>query len=324
MASPTPSTAVANLRPDISGMLTEYDLEANQMRMVGLRVFPVMEVGLQAGPFGKITIESLLRSVVTTRSGSAAYHTTEFEFTTDSYATAEHGLVVPVDNRNAKIYANYFTAEVVAARLARHGVLVNQEKRIAAKVFDSGTFNTTAASVKWDVAATAAPITDVEKAVQRLYAKGVLANALVINWTVFRNLRNAAQIIDRIASAGAGTPTKPTDITVVQLAQTFDLQYVIVAGSQYNSAAQGQTAVISPVWSNEYAMVCRVANSGDSIETPCIGRTFHWGEDGSQIGGTYETYYDEDVRGDKMRCRMDTDEKMLYADAGELLSGITT
>jgi len=324
MATPSPSTAVANLRPDISGMLTEYDLEANQMRMIGLRVFPVFEVGLQAGPFGKITIESLLRSVVTSRSGGAAYHTSEFEFTTDSYATSENGLTVPVDQRNAKIYANYFSAEVVAAKLARHGVLVNQEKRIAAKVFNSGTFSPTAVTNEWDDATNAAPITDIEAAVQRLYAKGVLANALIVNWKVFRNLRNCAQIIDRISSNGAGAPTKPTDITVSQLAQTFDLQYVIVAGSQYNSAAQGQTASISPVWSDEYAMVCRVANPGDSIEMPCLGRTFHWGEDGSQIGGTFESYYDEDIRGDKMRCRMDTDEKLLYSDAGELLSNITT
>lgn len=324
MATPSPSTAVANLRPDISGLLTEFDLEANQMRMIGLRVFPVLEVGLQAGPFGKITIESLLRSVTTSRGSGSGYHTTEFEFTTDSYATSENGLVVPVDQRNAKIYANYFSAEVVAARLARHGVMVNQEKRIAAKVFNSGTFTPTAVTNEWDDATNATPITDVEAAIQRLYAKGVIANALVINWSVFRNLRNCAQVIDRISSNGAGQATKPADITVAQLAQTFDLANVIVAGSQYNAAAQGQTADIDPVWSGEYAMVCRIASPGESIEMPCIGRTFHWGEDGSQIGGTYESYYDEDIRGDKMRCRMETDEKLMYAEAGELLSNITT
>lgn len=324
MATPSPSTAVANLRPDISGMLMEYDLEANQQRMIGLQVFPVFEVGLQAGPFGKITVESLLRAVSTERGSGTAYQTTEFEFTTDSYATSENGLVVPVDRRNAQIYANYFSAEVVAAKLARHGVMVNQERRIAAKVFNSGTFSPTAVTNEWDDATNATPITDVEAAVQRLYAKGVLANAIVINWSVFRNLRNCAQIIDRISSNGAGQATKPTDITVSQLAQTFDLRHVIVAGAQYNSAAQGQTASISAAWSGEYAMVCRIAEAGESIEMPCLGRTFHWGEDGSQIGGTFESYYDEDIRGDKVRCRMETDEKLMYSDAGELLSNITT
>lgn len=323
MTSPTPSTAVANLRPDISGMFTEYDLEANQARMIGLQVFPVFEAGLQAGPFGKITIESLLRAVRTNRSSGGGYNTTEFEFTNDSYATSEHGLVVPVDNRNAKIYANYFDAEVVAARLARHGVMVNQEARIAAKVFNTSTFTPTAVTTEWSSADTADPISDVEAAVQRLYAKGIIANALIINWKVFRNLRNCAAIIDRITSAGAGQSAKPSEITAQLLATVFDIEQVIVAGAQSNSAAQGQAASINSIWSNEYAMIGRVASAGASIEEPCLGRTFHWGEDGSSIGGTFETWYDEDIRGDKIRCRMDTDEKLLYADAGELLSNIT-
>jgi hypothetical protein len=324
MASPTPSTAVANLRPDISGMFMEFDLEANQQRMIGLRVFPVFEAGLQAGPFGKITIESLLRAVRTNRASGGGYNTTEFEFTTDTYATNEHGLVVPVDKRNAAIYANYFDAEVVAAKLARHGVMVNQEARIAAKVFNAGTFSPTAVTNEWDDADNAAPIDDIEAAVQRLYAKGVIANALVLNWKVFRNLRNCGQVIDRITSAGAGQSAKPSQITAQLLATVFDLEQVIVAGAQSNSAAQGQAASIGSVWSDEYAMVCRVASPGASIEEPCLGRTFHWGEDGSSIGGTYESWYDEDIRGDKVRCRMDTDEKLLYSDAGELLSNITT
>lgn len=323
MTSPTPSTAVANLRPDISGMFTEYDLEANQARMIGLQVFPVFEAGLQAGPFGKITIESLLRAVRTNRGTSGGYNTTEFEFTTDSYATSEHGLVVPVDKRNASIYANYFDAEVVAAQLARHGVMVNQEARIAAKVFNPSTFTPTAVSLEWSNADTADPIMDVEGAVQRLYAKGVLANALIISWKVFRNLRNCASVIDRITANGSGQSAKASEITAQMLATVFDLERVLVAGAQSNSSAQGQTAAISSIWSNEYAMVCRVAEPGSSIEQPCIGRTFHWGEDGSTIGGTFETWYDEDIRGDKLRCRMDTDEKLLYAAAGELLSNIT-
>jgi len=73
-------------------------------------------------------------------------------------------------------------------------------------------------------------IDDVEAAVHRLYAKGVIANALVVNWTQFRNLRQCEQIIERIQANGAGSPAKPSDITEQQLAEVFSLDKVIVGG----------------------------------------------------------------------------------------------
>lgn len=322
MPSPTTSSLIANLRPDITGMFEEFDLDMNSQRMIALQVFPVFEVGLQAGPFGKITLESLLQAVNTNRGSNGGYNSTEFKFTDDSYSTKEHGLTVPVDQRNAKIYANYFSAEMVAAKLARHGVMLGMEQRVAALVFDSATFTPTAVTDEWDDAGNCDPITDVEAAVQRLYAKGILANALVINWKVFRNLRNSEQIIQRITASGAGQPAKPTDITTQMLATVFDLEHIIVGGAQYNSAKEGQSGSLQPIWSNEYAAVTRVTSGG--IEDPGLGRTFHWGEDGSTIGGTMESYYDEDIRSDKIRCRMDTHEKLIYSDAIELLSNITT
>lgn len=322
MPSPSPSSLIANLRPDITGMFNEFDLEMNTQRMIALQVLPVLETGLQAGVFGKIEVESLLRAVDTRRGSNGAYNTSEFKFTTDSYATVENGIAIPVDKRNQKIYANYFDAEMVAARLARHSVQMNMEQRVAALIFNSGTFTPTAVADEWDDTAACDPLTDVEAAVKRLYAKGIMANALIVNWKVFRNLRNSEQIIARITASGAGQPAKANDITLQMLATVFDLEKVIVGGAQYNSAIEGQEASIQPIWSDEYAAVARITSGG--IEDPGIGRTFHWGEDGSTIGGTMESYYDEDVRADKIRCRMETQEKVIYTEALELLSNITT
>jgi hypothetical protein len=57
---------------------------------------------------------------------------------------------------------------------------------------------------------------------------------------------------------------------------------------------------------------------------PCIGRMFHWSEDGSSPGGTVESYRDEIVRGNIIRVRHDVDEVVLYPQAGHLVSNITT
>jgi hypothetical protein len=70
-------------------------------------------------------------------------------------------------------------------------------------------------------------------------------------------------------------------------------------------------------------MVCRIAET-NAIEEPCLARTIHWGEDGSTIGGTVETYYEDQSRGDVVRARHEVEEKIVYTEMGQLLYHVTT
>jgi len=65
-------------------------------------------------------------------------------------------------------------------------------------------------------------------------------------------------------------------------------------------------------------MVCKVAET-DNIKEPCLARTFHWSADGSQIGGTVETYDESQNRGRIVRVRHDVQHKVLYKELGHLL-----
>lgn len=324
---PAPTSSLATLRPDLATFL-EFDLESERQGYVATEVFPVMDVASQAGTFGKIPIEQLLQQRVTRRAPGAGYARGEFSFTTATYATEEHGAEEPVDDREAKMYAEYFDAEQISTMRAFSAVLRNAEQRVADATFNTSTWTgsalTTAITNEWDDAANCTPVTDVEAAVKKIYeGSGLWANALVINRQVFRNLRNSAQIIDRIESAGAGNATKARDITVEMLKAVFDLDYVIVAGVSKNTANEAKAATPTQIWSGEYAMVCKIA-TGNDMREPCIGRTFHWSQDGSSIGGTVESYRDETVRGNVIRVRHDVAEVVLYPQAGHLLSNITT
>lgn len=323
---PSPQSTLATLRPDLAESFTEFDLAMDAQGFVSNQVFPVVEVAKASGSYGTIPIEQLLQERDTKRAPGSGYARGSFTFDDAAYATVEHGAEEPVDDNEAQMYRDYFDAEQIASQRAYSAVLRNAEKRVADAVFNATTFtsNTTAITNEWDDAANAVPLTDVEAAVQDIYdASGLWANALIINRKVFRNLRNCAQVIDRIDSSGAGNPSKASDVTVAMLAQCFDLDRIIVAGGSRNSAKEGQSASPTQIWSDEYAMVCKVATSGDFRE-PCIGRTFHWSDDGSSIGGTVETYRDESVRSDIVRVRHQVDEIVLYVDAGHLLSNVTT
>jgi len=295
---------------------------------IATEVLPVVDVQSTAGHFGKISIEQLLFQGETRRAPGSGYNRGSWNFEPATYITEEHGWEEPVDDHEAADYAEYFDIEAISTMRAFSAVLRNAEKRAADAVFNPTTWTgaalTTVITHEWDDAANAVPITDVEAAVADIYAgSGMWANALIINRKVFRNLRNSAQIIGRIESGGSGSASKATDVTVEMLKAVFDLEHIIVAGASRNSANEGQAATPTQIWSDEYAMVCRVSGSAD-MRDPCIGRTFHWSQDGSQVGGTVETYREESIRGNVVRVRHQVGETILYPQAGHLLSNVTT
>lgn len=323
---PSPSTSLATLRPDIAASFMEFDLAMDRAGFVATRVLPVFEVQKQSGKFGKIPIEQLLQKRETKRASGAGYSRGKWTFTDASYATEEHGAEEPVDDREAEMYSDYFDAEVISGMRAMDAVLRNAEERVADAIFNTTTWTgaalTTAVTTPWATLATAVPLTDVEKAVIKVYdGTGIWPNALIMNRKTFRNLRNVAQVIDRIEASGAGSPAKASDVTVQMLAQAFDLDFVIVAGASENTANEAAAATLAQLWSSDMAMVARVATSNDFRE-PCLGRTFHWGADGSNIGGTVETYRDENVRSNIVRVRHEVDEIVLYTEMGHLLTNL--
>jgi hypothetical protein len=322
---PSPSTSLATQRPDLSGSFLEFDLEMQKRGYIASRVLPVMEVAKQAGTFGKIPIEQLLEQRSTVRAPGSGYSRGKFTFTTASYSCIENGAEEPIDDREAKMYAEYFDAEQVAAARSMEVVLRNAELRVAAAVFNATTWtsNTTGITHEWDDAANAVPITDVETATQAVWtACGMWPNALIINRKVFRNIRNCDSVLARMKYQGF-VDVRAGAINEATLATLFDLDQVIVAGAATNSALEGQAASIAPTWSDEYAMVCKVATTND-IREPAVGRTMHWNEDGSAYDGRLESYRDESVRSDIVRARHDVDEIITYVEAGHLLSNVTT
>lgn len=322
---PAPSTSLATLRPDLAGGLTEFDLAADREGFIATQLFPIFNVGRKSGKFGRIPLEQLLQKRDTNRKSRGGYSRGDWTFTDDSYVCAEHGAEEPIDEDEAEIYADYFDVEAVSTERAYDAVLRNQELRACALATDAAVWTgatlTAAAAVKWNLYATAKPIEDVENAVRKVWANsGVWPNAIVIDRLAFRDLRNCAQIIDRIAAQGAGSATKPSDITAAMLASVVDLEKVIVQGGAQNTADAGQAAAISTIWPTAKAMVCRVATRAD-LRQPCLGRIMRYKpSDVAGLAAIVESYRDEAIRSDVIRVRHDVQEKLLYTEMGFLIT----
>lgn len=320
---PSPSEALSTLRPDLGGSFEDFDTEMDRLGYIGYQVLRPLDVARASGTFGRIPLAQLLKNAEVKRTSKSGYNRGDWEFEQETFATAEYGFEEPVDNRDEALYRDFFDAELVSAELARATVLRAAEKRIADLIFNATTWNGaslyTDVTTTWATIATATPITDVEAAVRKVYdGTGLWPNALIINRKVFRDLRNTVQVIDRIASSGAGSPTKASDITIEMLKQVFDLKYILVGGGSRNSANEGQAATPTQIWSSGYAMVARIAET-DNPKEPCLGRTFHWSADGSEMGCTMETYDEPQSRGRVVRARHEVHEKVIYTACGHLM-----
>jgi hypothetical protein len=321
-----PSAALTTLRPVLAGSMLAWDLASQMMGLIATRVLPAKSVAKPAGTFGIVPIKQLLQTPDTKRSPGSGYARGRFTFTQQAFACLENGYEEVLDDNEAQIYSDYFDAELIGTERARSMVLRSQEARAAAAVFNATTFagaQTSAVAIPWTTFGTGVPITNVMAAAQAVWnASGLWPNAVILDRQAFRAAIQCQQVIDRVAAQGAGDRVRARDITAQQLAQCFDVDMVIIAGTPKDTANEGQAVTIASVWDKTQAMVARVAVT-DDIREPCIGRTLFYNEDGADIGGAIETYRDEPVRGEIVRVRHQTQELIYYKEAGHRLTAVT-
>jgi hypothetical protein len=320
----TPTSSLATLRPDLASF-EEFDLMSDAGGFVARSVLPPINSAVQSGTFGKIPLEQLLQMPETRRAPRSGYSRTDWKFETDTFATEEHGVEQPVDDREAKIYGSYFNAEVMARNRCLRIILERLERDVADAVFNTTTWTgsslATSIGTPWTTSASATPIADINAARLKVYENsGLWPNSLVISRVLFLALRECAQIVDRLKYEQIDVTS--SGITSRELARVFALDNVIVAGGTKNTAKEGQTATPAGIWNKEMAMVARIATTDDMSE-PCIGRLINWEGDGG-VDGLVETYRDETVRSEIVRARNDRAIKILYPQAGHLLTDAYT
>jgi len=324
----SPSTSIS--RVEFSTGFHEFDLAAGQAGFIGPSVLRPHAVSQKSGSIGQVPVEQLLQERETKRAPRSGYSRGNFTFGTIDFNCVEHGAEEILDDAELAAYADLLDQEAVAAARARDAVLRDFEREVAAAIYDPSVWTgglTTGVTDEWDDAENATPIDDVHAAKQTVHDRcGFWPNAMILNQKQFNALQVADQILDRVAY---GTSGEPSVVTASTLAQVFGLDRILIGSGTYNSAAEGQSLSVEPIWSDEYAMVCRVA-TGNDVSEPALGRSFLWGGDGptgfdgETIGIELTEYREESVRGSIIRARCNWDLVVTLSNAGQLLGNIIT
>jgi len=314
----------ATPRADLAQAWMEYVLgAAGSSEFIATEVLPVLGVPLRDGKFSAITRDKLLTAADTKRANRAGYNRVDFEGEDKSWACEEFGLEGAVDDRERIFYASDFDHEMVTTMQIIRKLKHAQEARVSALIFNTTTwtgsdlYTDVSGSAPWDTASSAI-IANVIAAKEKVRKNtgGREANCLIVTRSQFENLLKNTEIKAQFP----GAPLITKAMLESALGSIFGLERLIVAGGIYNSAAEKATSTYTAaeIWSDDYAMIARVAPQGAALNEPCIGRTFLWtGDSPSEL--VVETYREEQIRGDVVRVRHDVDEVVLGAEFGHLL-----
>ncbi len=315
------TNAAAVFRGDIAGVLEQAkDWDAS---LIGTRVMPILPVPVRAGQYPSFLLKEgqLLKNEIKQRSPNSSYPRATQAYNQETYIAQEYGIEMGVDDTVALDVSRFFDAEVIAAKMAQRKLLLGHELRVAAKIFDTGTFTTTNSGTAYTTAnlATFDVGADVQEAIDRLLAKGEATSNLrvVMSAPVWTRIRASTKFQNRLRGAGLSSDTI-LNASTQAAAEVFGVSEVLIGRSSYDSAPEGVAFSTSQVWSNSYIWVGSVTEASTGFFGGGTGFTLNWSEYGPAIG--VFTYRDESVKSNIVRSSQYVAEKVVNSNAAQIIA----
>ena len=315
------TNSAAIFRGDIAGVVEQAkDYEAG---LIGTAVMPILDVPVRAGQYPSFVLKEgqLLKSDVKNRAPYGSFARGTRAFNQDTYTALEFGYEEAVDDTVTLDVARFFDAEVIAAKLAKRKLLLAHELRVAAKIFDntvftatnSGTAYTTGNLATFDVGA------DVQEAIDRLLAKGESTSNLsvVLSSQVWTRIRASTKFQNRLRGTGLSSDTI-LNASTQAAAEVFGVSEVLIGRASYDTAPEGVAFASGNVWSNSLIWVGSVTQASGGFFGGGAGFTLNWSEYGPAIG--VSTYREETIKSNIVRASHYTAEKVVNANAGQLIT----
>lgn len=300
------------LNPLLTGIATRF---MAGLPLAGSRIAPILNTNIRSAAYYIYDTSNFTDVPTDIRRGpSAPFKRLTSKLSDDTFLAKDYGIEEPIDNSELEIYASVFQADRSAMERALRVVAINHEIRvrnICRALTQTGT-----PTVKWNAAANTTIIADVQAAKNAVQASiGVDPNLMTIPRDVFNALRVAPEILERYKYTDGGIVTK------AQLEALFEME-IVVTNDLINNAAEGQTASLGGIWSDE--VVFSYSQPTQDIKALNFMRTFNWtamGGSGPNGISTY-TYPEDQIDSRIVRARQFTDEKVVAAGAAYYLSNV--
>jgi len=259
----------------------------------GRRIFAPVPVTKQAGKYFIYDKAAWFRDEAQPRAPGTRAHRSGFTMSTGSYTCEENAVAHPMPDEVRKNYDGPIAADRAAAGFVGEKILIREDRLFASKYLATGLWGKDITGVaaapganqvfQWSDVTNSDPIADI-RTYKRYVQKqiGREPNFLALGPDVTDALVNHPDIIDRLPTTGMRVTN------LLKLAEIFDLPAgsVISMDSVYNSAKEGQTAVMAHAVGKVALLGYR--SPSPAIDEPSCGYVFHWSEFDTRSGGSID------------------------------------
>lgn len=313
------SDSGAVLRADLN-TLVEEAAKTDDL-FIGEKVMPPFPSNVRAGQYPKFRLGKgeLLNDDVLARADVGSYNQVSRTYETDTFTTKDYGLEEIVGDLYREDISRFFDAESIAAKQVLRQLMISHEGRVAAQIMSTDNFTATAAAVNYTEAniATINFPKDVMDAYDRLVAKGCRPNAIICSNSLINRIKRSTLFQNFVrGNLPSGQPVTLMNSDVVRAFSDQGISNFLIGAMPKNSAKKGAAFSSTPIWGNTYIWVGYIAG-GDPMAGGA-GRTIVWNKEGGLW--VTESYRDEKRRGDVIRVRHNTSEKIIDGTAGELIT----
>jgi len=310
----------ATARPDLTAAIGDIA----QQQYVGTKILTPVYADRKSGSFAKINAADYMHQLQLQRAANAAYNRSHLNYDAEPYSCVEYGIEHPIDDSEEAMTRTFFDAELLALKAGGEYILRAQEKRIydILDALDKNTLGT-----DWATVASADPIADIETGKSAIRdAVGISPNTLVLSRAAFLLCIRIDAVVELIKYNNSEF-AKGSRVTPNILAALFGVDHVLIGDVIQNTTEPGVSASLGNIWPDDFACLAVAAPLGSSVKEISLGRTIVWADDSAPGSDEYlvtaETYRDETIRSNVVRCRQHCDEVIILESAAYVMDGIT-
>ena len=322
MAILGPTGTVYGDRADILASVREKPMAALP---VWAEVLPVQTVPKKRGSFGKIGVENFTNrpgAKGVARGSGAGTKRIDVRLGEITFQTKERSLSTPYDDSERGELEDRFQLETAMVEILYKQIQMEHEYVAAGLLFSETTFPLGGitgfqAGTLWS-STSAKPKDNAQTALGFMAQRGAdpMDASALMSYLNFLTLLNMESMLQdkRYLETPSLLITEQNKATA---AAQLGVKKVIVGGMYANTAGEGLTPSLSPVWSDNYVLFGNFGEQNDDPYQRCLGRSYACT---SFLGaGTADSYRDDDSRSDMLRFGTNIGHQINFANCGVLV-----
>jgi hypothetical protein len=296
----------------LDAVLTNISQAFKNESLVATSIFPVAPVKKDSDVYYKYD-KSNLRPDDTRWAPKTRAREVNWSVTRDGYKTERHALQELIEDDEKENCDSPLDVQTDTTEILTEKLLIRRELNLANMLTSTGNYDsdahpTLAVASQWDNYASAVsdPNADIATIRRTVFKKTFMhVNTIVLPYAVYEVVREHPKVLERIKY------TQRAIITPDILADLWDIENVIVAGSGQNTANEGQVDSLSYIWGNNVL-------AGYVEKSPRLKRP-SWGYHIQSQPLMVERFRDDERKGEVVRPSFKEIPKIVTQAAGYLI-----